>query len=88
MALVLSTFLRLSKCLIDETKCMELQSTSLLNLDRNSLLESKRCILDYSNIHTRVLALDFKVEEMVDDAIKLLIVDAYQSVQIENMEIR
>ena len=72
--------------MIDETKNSELQSTSMLKLDRNNSLENERCISDYSSLHIRVLALAFKIEEMMDDIIKVLIVDDYQYLQMENVE--
>ena len=67
-----------SKDSIDESKHSELQNTSTLKLDRNHLLENERYIMDYSELHDRVLALVSKKEIMIDDVIKVIIVDACQ----------
>ena len=78
--------MRSSKDLIKESKCSELQNTSALKLDRNKLLKNENCSSDYSSLHNRGLVLAFKVESMMDDIIKVFIVDVCQCVQMENDE--
>ena len=76
-ASVSSTLIKLSKGFIDETKYSKLQNTITLKLDRYSLLENESYSSDCSSLDNRVLALAFKVEAMMGDMIKELIVDAH-----------
>ena len=86
VASLLSTLMRSSKYLIDESKNSELQSTSALELTRENSLKNENFSKDYSPFHSQVLNLARKVERMMDDAIKALIVDARHCVQRENVE--
>ena len=83
VASLLSTLVRSSKDLIDESKFSELQSTSTLKLTRENLLKNENFSKDYSPSHSQVLSLARKVERMMNDTIKALIVDAYHCVQRE-----
>ena len=80
------TLMRSSKDLIEESNCSELQGTSTLKLTRDNLLENEKFVSDHSAFHPQVLNLSRKVEGMMDDIIKVLIVDAYHCAQMENVE--
>ena len=76
MASVLSMLMKSSKYLTDETKHSELQSTSTLKLDRSDSLVNERCISDCISLCARVLVLTFKVDEMMDYTVKVIVFDA------------
>ena len=82
---VLSTLMNSSKCLIDGSKYSEFQYASTLKLDRNNLLKNENFSVDYSELFYIVLALESKAEIMMDDIIKVPIVDAWQCVEKENV---
>ena len=86
VASLLSTLTRSSKDLIDESKYSELQSTSTLKLTRENLLENENFSKDYSSFHSQVQNLARKVEILMDDAIKVLMLDAYHCAQRGNVE--
>ena len=86
VASILSTLMRSSKDLIDESKYSELQGTSALKLTRENSLENEKFVSDHSTFHPQVLNLSRKVEGMMYETIKVLIVDAHHCVQMENAE--
>ena len=86
VASTLSALMKSSKYLTDESKCSELQGTSTLKLTRDNLLENGKFVSDYSSFQPQVLNLARKVERMIDDMIKIPILDARHCVQIENVE--
>ena len=86
VASLLSTLIRSSKDLTDESTCSESHSASAVKLNKENLLENENYVSDYSPLHAQVLNLGRKVERMMDETIKVLIVDIYHCAQIENME--
>ena len=55
-------------------------------LDRNNVLKNETYSSDYNGLCDRVLALVGKVEAMIDDVIKALIVDTCECVKKGNVE--
>ena len=51
-----------------------------MKLDRNNLLKNEKHSSDYSQLYDRVLALASKVEPIMDDIVKVLIVEACECV--------
>ena len=86
VASTLSALMKSSKYLTDESKCSELQGTSTLKLTRDNLLENEKFVSDYSSFQSQVLNLARKVDGMIDDTIKVPILDAHHCVQMENVE--
>ena len=57
-----------------------------MKLDRNKLLENENYSSDCRQLYCRNLALEGKVDTLMDNVIKLLIVDVCECVQKENVE--
>ena len=88
VASVLITLIRSSRDLTYESKNVELKGTSALKLDRDNLLENEKRTSGFSQLHSRVLLLDFSADKMMNDKTNVFIVYACYCVQKENVELK